>query len=144
MSLRVFSMPPEALGWLCERAGCAWTPNLRAIWAIDKHGKIHGAVGFDGWLGNAAQMHIALENPLALRALIRPAFDVIFNQAGKDIAMAVIPSHNERSLRMVTHAGFRVAYRLKDGWAPGDDMILLEMRREDCQWLEEAPYRKAS
>lgn len=137
----VREMAPDRLPWLCERAGCQLSPGLRGIEAVDGKGAIRGAVGFDGWLGNAAQMHIALESPAALRALLRPAFSYLYGFAGKDIALGVVPSHNHRALRLDTHVGFRVAYRLKDGFAPGDDMILLELRKEDCRyWKESVPY----
>lgn len=127
-------MTPERLPWLCERAGCKLTSQLRGIEAVDSDGNIKGAVGFDGWLGNAAQMHVALESPAALRALLKPAFSYLFDYSGKGIALGVVPSHNTRALRLDTHIGFKVLCRLKDGYAPGDDMILLELRKEDCRF----------
>ena len=135
MSLRVQAMPVERLSWLTSRSGCAFTNTLRGIEAIDEHGRVHGAIGFDGWMGNAAQMHIALDNPASLRSLLRPAFHYLFNQVGKDVAIGLIPAHNHRSIGLSTSAGFHETYRLKDGAAPGDDMVLLEMRKEDCRWI---------
>jgi hypothetical protein len=137
MALSVQPMYGERLQWLCERAGCQFTESLRGIEAVDERGVIRGAVGFDGWLGNAAQMHIALESPIALRALLRPAFDYLYDKCGKDIALGMVPAHNHRALDFDKHIGFREAFRLKDGWAPNDDMILLELRRENCKWLKE-------
>src|SRR5262249_21180701 len=129
-------MPPDHLPWLTSRSGCALTNILRGIEAIDENGRIHGAVGFDSWMGNAAQMHVAIENPRAIFALRRAAFDYIFNQCGKDIAIGMVPAHNEHALAFDKRLGFKEAYRLKNGAAPGDDMIFLLMRREDCRWLE--------
>lgn len=137
MSLVVQAMPRERLPWLVERSGCAFTNTLRGIEAIDSEGRIHGAVGFDGWMGNAAQMHVAIEHPMAVRALLKPSFHYLFNQVGKDVALGLLPAHNERALRFDKHLGFRETYRLKDGAAPGDDMVLLEMRRDECRWLKE-------
>jgi len=130
-------MPRERLSWLAERSGCSVTDALRAIEAVDDKGVIRGAVGFDGWLGNAAQMHVALDSPAALRALLRPAFQYLFDTCGKDIALGLVPAHNERALRFDRHIGFRQIYRLKDAFAPGDDMILMELRKADCKWFSD-------
>lgn len=140
MSLRVQEMTPARLPWLCARAGCAMSPHLRGIEAVDARGVTRGAMGFDGWLGNAAQMHIALDSPAALRALLRPCFQYIYGFAGKDIALGVIPAHNQRSLRLCTAVGFRVVHRIRDGQAPGDDVIVLELRKQDCRWYEEETH----
>lgn len=140
MGLTVQAMPPERLLWLCSRSGCALTPALRGIEAIDDKGIVRGAVGFDAWLGNAAQMHIALDSPIALRALLGPAFRYLFVDCGKDVALGFLPSHNVRALKFDQHIGFREVYRLKDGAAPGDDMVLLELRREECRWLKEVQH----
>lgn len=137
MSLRVQAMPREHLPWLTERSGCALTEALRGLEAVDSTGKIHGAVGFDGWLGNAVQMHVALDSPLSLRALVGPAFRYVFETCGKDMALGLVPAHNEKAIRLDTHLGFREVYRLKDGYAPGDDMLLMVMRKIECKWFEE-------
>lgn len=122
-------------GWIQSRTQCALSPTFRAIEAVDDEGNIRGMVGFDGWTQNAAQMHVAIESPGALRALLKPSFSYLFGEAGRSIALGLVPSHNETALRFDKHIGFRETYRVKDGWAPGDDMVLLEMRRDECRWL---------
>jgi len=137
VSLQIVSMPEAALPWMTERTGLELTSGLRGIMAVDGKGKIHGAVGFDRWLGNAAHVHIALDNPLVVRSLAPAACAFLFGApCWKEIAIGVIPAHNERSLRLATRVlGFKVVHRFKDGWAPQDDVVLLEMRKEDCKWL---------
>ena len=136
MNFTVRPMARERLHWLTDRAGCHLTPTFIALEAVDADGKIHGAVGFDGWLGNAAQMHVAIETPIAIRRLAKEAFRWLFVEWGKEIALGVVPAHNEKALRLDCGIGFRPVYRLKDGWAPGDDVILLELRKTDCRWLD--------
>lgn len=135
MSFHVQEAPPEHYQWLISRAKCVATPHFRAIEALDGKGEIKGMVGYDGWLGNAAQMHVAFESAIAARALLTPAFDYLFNFAGKEIALGLLPSHSTAALRFDLHIGFREVHRIKDGWAPGDDMVLLEMRKDECRWL---------
>lgn len=132
----VQAAPPLHFAWIAERTGCALSPSFRAIEAIDEQHRIRGMVGFDHWLGNSAEIHIALDSPTALRALLRPAFDYLFNQAKKAVAIGIVPAHNEKALAFDKHIGFRELTRIRDGWAPGDDVVVLELRREECRWLE--------
>jgi RimJ/RimL family protein N-acetyltransferase len=132
---------PEEFGWLVERAECAITPGFRAIAAEDQ-GRIVGMVGFDGWTPNSVTMHVALDSPACLRSLLPEIFDYAFRQAGKGLALGIIPAGNERSVNLAKRVGFREAYRVRDGWSVGEDLIVLEMRREECRWIPQA--RKAA
>jgi RimJ/RimL family protein N-acetyltransferase len=133
----VQAAPPLHFPWIAERTGCALSPSFRAIEAVDEKHRIRGMVGFDHWMGNSAEMHIALDAPAALRALLQPAFDYLFNQAGKDVAIGIVPAHNAKALAFDKRIGFRELCRIKDGWAKGDDVVVLEMRREECRFLQE-------
>jgi RimJ/RimL family protein N-acetyltransferase len=50
--------------------------------------------------------------------------------------MAPVAASNTRSLKFVQRMGFKEIHRVKDGWDTGDDLIVLQMLREDCHWLD--------
>lgn len=129
---------PSDFGWIQERTGCARTNGFKAIKATDDAGRILGMVAYDGWTENAVQAHMAVDTPVAWRALLKPAFEYPFIQAGKSVILAIIPAGNARSVNLAKRFGFRETYRVRDGWATGEDLVLLEMRREECRWLEAA------
>lgn len=131
----VRAAPPEHYGWIAKRANLVCGPSFRAIEAVDASGKVHGMVGYDGWTPNAVQMHVALDNPAALRALLKPGFSIPFVEFGRGVALATVLGTNGRSLELVPRLGFRFAHRIVDGYEPGVDVLLFEMRREDCRWL---------
>lgn len=133
----VRAAPPEHYGWIAERASLVPGPAFRAIEAVDEAGKIHGQVGYDGWTPNAVCMHVALEHPAALRHLLRPGFGIPFCELGREVALACVLSTNARSLALVPRLGFRFAYRVRDGWRRGVDLVWFEMRREDCRYVKE-------
>lgn len=133
--MRVQAAPPLHFAWMTSRSGYCPAWDFRAIEAIDEHGRILGMVGFDRWLGNAVEMHVALDSIAAARALRTPAFDYAFRQGGKGIAIGVVPGHNKKALLLAERLGFRETHRIRDGWAEGDDVVLLELRREDCRFL---------
>jgi hypothetical protein len=130
----------ETFDWLSARTHCALTPRARAIKAVDASGRIRGAVAYDCWTENAVQAHMAVDTPVAWRALLRPAFSYPFEEAGKGLLLGIIPAGNARSVALTQRLGFREAYRVRDGWAVGEDLVVFEMRRHECKWLKEAPH----
>lgn len=135
--MRVEAATPEDFGWLVQRTDCGTTHGFKAIKAVDDAGRIRGMVGYDCWTRNAVQAHMAVDTPMAWRCLVRPAFAYPFQQCGLGVILAAIPAGNSRSVHLARRFGFAETHRVVDGWARGEDLILLEMRRESCRWLEE-------
>lgn len=127
--------PKEHYLWLVDRTGLNLSLGFRAIEAVDEAGRIHGMVGYDDWTPNSVQMHVAIENPAATRSLLRHAFQYPFKEAGRGLVVGVTPGHLARALKFNKSIGFREVYRIKDGWTPGTDIVIQEMRRDECRWL---------
>ena len=125
---------PEHFAWLQERTGCVLTSDFRALEAVSGE-RITGMVGYCNWTPNAVEAHMAVDSAIAWRHLVGPAFEYPF--ATREALLAVVPAHNERSLRLTRKFGFTEAHRVRDGWAAGDDLILFELRRGDCRFLKE-------
>jgi len=130
--------PPDHLPWLARRAKLSIGPNLRALEVIDDTGSIRGMVGLDVGVPNSVAFHIALDSPIALRRVMREAFALAFQGLGKQVATCIVIGSNARSRRLVEHLGFRLVFTGRDYWAPGEDMLLYEMRREECRLLNPA------
>lgn len=128
--------PPEHHGWIAQRAQVIVGAAFRAVEAVDEAGEIKGMIGFDGWMPNSVQMHVAMESPIAFRRLLRPAFAIAFQL--RQIATCVVMSTNERSLKLVKHVGFRETFRAKDWWDVGVDLVFFEMHRRECRWIPES------
>jgi RimJ/RimL family protein N-acetyltransferase len=137
--------PPEHYPWIAERAQLVLSPGFRAIEAVDAEERILGMVGFDGWTPGAVSMHQAIEHPIALRRLLGPAFGIAFDPpplgAGKRTVIGTVLSTNAAALRLDRHVGFREVGRITDGWDAGVDLVMLEMRKEDCRWIR-SPSRQ--
>ncbi|RKH08995.1 hypothetical protein D7X74_30395 [Corallococcus sp. CA047B] len=136
MRYSVRAAPPAHFAWLEGRTGCVLTRNASAIEAVDADGTIRGMVAYDSWTESAVSAHMAVESPSVWRALLRPAFEYPFVQAGREIILGVIVASNARSMAFVERVGFREAHRVQGGWAKGVDLVVWEMRREDCRWLK--------
>lgn len=135
--IHIFPAPVESWSWLCERVGIFPTPQFKGIVAVKESGKIIGMVGYDQWTDNSVFMHVALDEPIAVRPLLKHAFTYPFQQCGRRVALATVVSDNEKSKRFVNHLGFSEIARVKDGHSDGKDLVLYAMRREGCKWVEE-------
>lgn len=133
--IEVRQAPAEHYGWIAERAHLVVSSGFRAIEAMIG-GRIVGMVGFDGWAPNSCSMHFAMDKPIALRRLIRPGFGISFKELKLGVVFVQVRSDNERSLRVVQSLGFREACFLRDAYSVGVGVHVLEMRREECRWLE--------
>lgn len=125
--------------WLCERIGYMPTPWIKCIANVSPEGKIRGVVGFDAWNGASCEMHVAGEGGWVTRELIRACFDYAFNQAGLKVVIGMVPSTNAKALRFDQHVGFSEVARIKDA-APDGDLVILQLRREDCRYLEKEKH----
>lgn len=133
--IEVRAAPSEHYDWIARRAHLAVGGSFRAIEGVDESGRIVAMVGYDGWTPNSCAMHVAVENPMAFRRMVRPAFGIPFAEAGRRVVVCGVLSTNLASLKIVKHLGFKPFGVLRDGWAEGVAIHYFEMRREDCRWI---------
>jgi hypothetical protein len=124
---------PRGLAWLVERTSAGLTANARGIQAVDSKGVIRGVVAYDQWTLNSVQAHMAVDTPLAWRALLPHVFVYPFQHVG--IILGIIPAGNTKSTEMVKRLGFQKAWTFWRGWSQTEDLVLWRMYREDCRYL---------
>lgn len=92
---------------------------------------------YDGWTPNSVQVHVYSRDPASLLRpdFIREIFHYPFVQANRRLLVSVTPAHAESSLALSRALGFKETYRIRDGWAESIDMVVKEMRREECRYL---------
>jgi RimJ/RimL family protein N-acetyltransferase len=131
--VKALAATTEEIDWLRERTGALLASDPRAIKAVDAMGRIRGMVAYENWTPNSVQAHMAVDTPVAWRSLLPAVFEYPFEECGLGVLFGVIPAGNHRSCAMVRRLGFRETYRIRDGWGPGEDLIIFEMRR--LEWL---------
>lgn len=130
----VRAAPPAHYAWLVEKTGCVLTSDFRAIEAVDSAGAIRGMVGYCNWAKNSVVVHIAL-GAGAGRALLKPGFSYPFEEADRRVLIGFVSAGNQMALRLDKHLGFREVARIREGHSDGKDLVILELRREDCRFL---------
>lgn len=112
----------------------------------DEVGGIGAAALYDRWTHSAVEMHAYSKGP---KYVFRPEFckamfEYPFIQQNKMLAFAVTPCDNTASIALARFLGFREVYRIRDGWEPGTDMVIQELRRENCRFLETVAHGKSA
>lgn len=134
--MRALACQPEDFPWFMERTQLGLCCDVRGIKAVDDLGRIHGMVLFDRWTHSGAQAHVALDSPAAGRTLLRPAFEYAFVDAGRSVLLGMVAKNNKHSLDLALSLGFHIQAVIKNGFANGNDLLLLQMRKSACRWLE--------
>jgi len=115
------------------------TANFKGLTQVADDGTLEVIVGYDDWMPNSVQMHLWVHPRAQItRQMIREAFRYAFLIGGpRDVAIGVTPCDNEAALEVNRRLGFVETYRVKDGWLPGTDLAIQELRREQCHWIRE-------
>lgn len=107
--------------------------------AILEEKSLGACVLYDYWTINSVQVHVFAPSLKALfnAESLREIFTYPFITARRSVLVGVTPSNQKGSLAVSAWLGFREKYRIRDGWSVGVDMVLKELRREDCRFLSQ-------
>jgi hypothetical protein len=102
----------------------------------ERDGKIVGVVMFDNWSYSAAQVHIKIEDPLVFKhGMHYEVCRYVFLHAGREQMIGLVPANNKKALKLDKHFGFKEIFRLEDGYKVGEDMVIMRMTKDECQYL---------
>ena len=118
--------------------------DTRGIVAIDEEtGETYGGVVFQDWTRTVVCAHIVVLSPRAFRVGIhKAAADYVFNQAGRQKMIGMVPADNPKALKLNKHLGFEEIYRIEEGYDHGVDYVVMELRKENCPYWEKESGQK--
>jgi len=136
----IYPSTPEEIEFFSKTVGYSPSKDVRGI-SVKIENNTQGIVLYDYWTENAVQMHVWIGDPSCLkgREFLHEVFRFPFVIGNRGLAIAATPAHNTASLKFQRFLGFVEIYRIRDGWAIGDDMIISELKRENCVWLRPLP-----
>jgi hypothetical protein len=134
---RVFDGPSD-WGWIQQQVGILRCEDTTGIMAIDADkNETVGACIMDNWTQNSVQCHFMISSPLVLRhKFLECCFGYMFNTFGVKYVYGLVPANNEKAVKLNTHMGFTIKARLEEAYEVGVDYLLMEMKRENCPFLE--------
>lgn len=129
----------QALEFMAAR-GVVISPSddLRFIAHANADNKIDAVVAYNGFTYRVCSMHVCGDGGHWIdRQMLRVCFDYVFNHCKCVAVYGQVAANNERALRLDKHLGFREITRLANAVEDGVDLVILEMRREDCRWIKD-------
>jgi RimJ/RimL family protein N-acetyltransferase len=137
--VRIVPSTKAHIEWIEDEIDLKRLPDARGISAVSDTGKLYGVCIMDNWTDGSVQVHIAIDSPLCFKGhiFLREVFNYIFNTADRCVAVGLVNSENHKALRFDKHIGFKEIARVRDGWAYGEDIVILELHRNNCRWIED-------
>lgn len=113
---------------------------------LEQDGRIAAASIFDNWTYNTVNMHMLILNP---RDMVRnkfhhAVFDYIFTTSGRKYMLGFIADSNKRSLRLAKRFGCTEKARIEEGYASGIDLVITELKRENCPYWAGARHAEST
>lgn len=128
--------------FVCGKISFSYSHDSNGVIIEDEMGGVGAMAMYDRWTYSAVEMHAYSSSP---KYVFNPEFcyamfEYPFVEQNKMLAFAVTPCDNTASIALARFLGFREVYRIRDGWKPGTDMVIQELRRENCRFLEQIKY----
>lgn len=122
---------------IAQASGGHYNPAVDVVLSRTSHaGKLLGGVIYQGYTRQSICVHMAGFIPNWInRDLLWISFQYPFVQLGCNKMFGQIPSTNMRSLALSTRLGFREVTRI-DGVFPDGDLVVMEMNKSECRWLD--------
>lgn len=136
MAIVIRATTHDEIEQISRSMGYVPSRNVKGI-AILEESTVSAAVLYDYWTVTSCQVHVFAPSLKALfnAEFLREIFTYPFITGGRSLLVAVTPGNQKGSLAVSDWLGFTEKYRIRDGWDTGVDMVLKELRREDCRFL---------
>lgn len=124
------------INWLKERSGYLLCEDTEAF--VCRHeGEIWAMAAMDHWTNIGCNLHLAVDNPRAFKyGLAEAVCDHVFNKRGKKKIFGLVPSDNDKAIRLNTHMGADIVGMIDNYFGDGLHYVVMEATREKCaRWL---------
>lgn len=131
--------------YVVDRLEMAWAEGTTGVVAFDvATGDICGVMVCQAWTKNSCESHIVIENKAALKhGFHNECANYVFTQAGREKMIGIIPSNNEKALRLDRKFGFTDVGVIKDGFEQGVDIVIMELHRDNCPYWDQKQVEAA-
>jgi RimJ/RimL family protein N-acetyltransferase len=134
MIFKPLTLPAE-WDWMQQRARPVCCEDSQGIVAYQAPGVIAACCVLDGFTAHSCNAHLAIDNPLAIRAgFLTEVFQHVFGVCGLQRMFGLVPANNQKALKFNLKIGFTEAARIPDGFETGVDYVVVRMDKYNCRW----------
>lgn len=131
--------------WFAIRTMVIACADTQGIVAVDEKGDIQAIAVFDSFTVDACNVHFAISNPFVIRhGFLHAIARHLFTTCKRKRIFGLVPSNNEKALKLDKHIGMVEVARVPDAVREGVDYVIVRMNKEDCRWLEQIKEEEAA
>jgi len=131
--------------WVKKRARPIMCEDSQGLIAYDEEGVIQAIAVFDSFTVDACSVHFAIDNPFVIRhGFLHEIARHLFIDCGRERIFGLVPSNNEKALKLDKHIGMVPVARIPDAMSSGVDYVVLRMNKEECRWLPKIEFKEAA
>lgn len=125
--------------WICSFLNMSWSDNTTGIVAVDETtGDLMAAMVCENWTENSVQCHFIMQDKRAFRGgFHNECCRYVFTIGDREKMIGIIPSDNEKALKLDKHFGFTEVATIKDAFKKGVDAVIMEMHRDNCPYWDQ-------
>ena len=128
------------LTWLKTHVKCVICEDTKGIVAL-RDGVIVAMMIADSWTENSCQVHNAVTDPLVFKHGLHVEFaEYVFGFAKRKMMLGLVPSNNEKAIKIDLHYGFQEIARIPNAISDGVDYIVMQMTADECPYYQEKAH----
>lgn len=137
--MRIIPATERHFQWMESQSHLRRLPDEKGIVAESESGRILGMFSLNTWIESSVQVHSAISTPMCFRGytFITELFNYIYVVTERLTAVAMVRSKNTKALKLNKHIGFTEVGRIRDGVRQGEDIVILELHKDDCVWINQ-------
>ena len=125
----------EELGqWMAERNAHRFIKGYGTYIGLESNGRIIACTGYDQYLVNSIQAHIAIDGRITKQWLWF-IFYYPFAQAGVNKIIAPVLSDNIKSIRLCAKMGFILEAVINGAGPKGQDILFMTLVKQQCRFI---------
>lgn len=130
--------------WVQSRTHLIACEDSQGLVAYDND-IIQAIAVFDSFTVDACSVHFAIDNPLVIKhGFLTEIARHLFIQCGRKRIFGLVPSTNDKALKLDKHIGMEEVARIPNAVKEGVDYVVLSMAKEQCRWLPQEVKEEAA
>lgn len=143
LSVTIRALQKPDWDWVQTRVGCILCEDTDGVMALRGRDLVAASI-FDQFSETSCFCHLVMEDPFVIRSdFLFYSFAYPFWARNKELLVGCTPADNKEALRLNKKMGFREVYRIPEAYKKGVDLVIQEMRRDECRWLDRRTKRAA-
>lgn len=127
-----YRMDKKGWDWFNEQVPVLAVEDSCGMVVVNDEDEYVGGVVFDNWTDTSCTAHFVITTPIVLKSgFFDLCTDYVFEERGRRMIFASVPSQYEKALKFLPKVGFTVVATLPNAFKEGIDCVIMELKKEN-------------